>query len=163
MADILIYKTKDFEFDFSKREIRLYRKRYNYRTIPFTKVKNVEVSKGSSVRNVWFLAIISGLLFFLTIFLSYNLFERLGEAEYYAPLNHSDIRGIGANIVISASSLFFASYILYAIIRKDIVLKINRNKTLFPLNELARDGMLKQFYEDLKNTFTLTNFDLNES
>lgn len=161
MADFSIYKTNDFEFDFSKREIRFYRKRYNFSTIPFTEVKYIEVRKGRTVQNVWFLVIISGLLFILAILLFGNLFDKLNGAGNYSAMSHSDIRMIGANIAISASSLFFASYFFYAITKKEVVLKINHNSKPYPLNELARVGVLEKFYEEMNDNFTIKIFDLN--
>ena len=89
------------------------------------------------------------------------MFERLHEVGNFAPLNHSDIRRIGANIIILASSLFFASYILYAITRNEVVLKINRKNKPYPLKELENVRMQEQFYKDLNDVFPFIKFDLN--
>lgn len=157
-----VYKTKEFEFDFSKKEIRMYRKKYNYLSIPFSEVRHVEIKKGSVVRNVVLLALIAGLLFFFTIVWSGNLINKLNEAGNYAPLNHSDIRRIGANFILSVSTLFFASYILYSIFKKEMVLKINKKSKPYPLKELAKTGLLEQFIEDLNKVFGDESFDLSK-
>jgi hypothetical protein len=148
-----IFKTKELQFDFSGKEIRIYRKGYNYLTIPFSEVGHIEVGKGKVVRNAWLLGIITGLLFFLAAVLVGNLFTKLHDADRFTSLNHSDIRRIGANIVISITTMFFAFYFLYSIIKREVVLKINRKKGPYSLREINSKGEMKDFSEHLKKAF----------
>ncbi|KEO71676.1 hypothetical protein [Anditalea andensis] len=160
MKPTTIYKTKEFKFDFIKNEVQLFRNRYNYLTIPFSEVKYIEIKKERVVQNVWLLTFIGVSLFFLGIFLVSNLLFKLNESPNYIPLNHSDIRRIGANIILSISTLFFAFYIFYSITRKDVILKINQKSKPFPLKELSKKGLQEQFIEELKIVFTGVNFDI---
>ena len=125
-----VYRTKQLEFDFLKNEIRVYRNRFNYLTIPFAELHHLEVKEGRPLRNVGLLTLIAGLLFLFTIVLMTNFYFRI-ESLDFTSLIHSDIRRIGVNIILLFSTAFGATYLCYSITRKEIILFLHDVKKTF--------------------------------
>lgn len=155
-----VYKTRECEFDFPKKEIRMYRNKFNYFTMPFSDVHFIEIKKSRIVKNFWVVVLFTCSFFLFSLVLANNLFLKLIEVNNYDPLNHSDIRRIGANILLCTSIFLFSLFLFNSIRKREVILKINRKKGPFRLRELSQDGILDQFVKSIKNHFESVNVDL---
>lgn len=147
-----VFKTEDFEFDFEIRCIRFFRDRFPYSSLHFEEVNRIEISYGRSVKNAGLLFLIATILASTSILLIVRLWVNFDDLLPIETLKHSDIRRIGTYLIISLSLLFFSTFIFYSL-RKQLILKINKGKQLFPLKEIISKGELDQFKNKLKNSF----------
>lgn len=73
------YSTK--EFGISDEGIHLLRHRFNYKTIPFSKIERVELRKGMQLNNWLVIFLIGSAMLITGIYLSAGIFDFFGKGE----------------------------------------------------------------------------------
>jgi hypothetical protein len=138
------YHFQTQEFGMSATGIHLLRSGFNYRTIPFSEIKSIQIIKGKQLRHWWAILIVGLALFAvgasLSIYVIYTIME--GELTRYV-----------ARAITVLLIPVIGGYFVYNALETGMILKIeciNGRKERLPLKELERRKQLQPLTIHLK-------------
>lgn len=132
-------------FGVSDEGIHYLRNKYNYKTATFLYIDNVEIKKGSSVKNFYTLLLFGIALMCLSLYIGYNIFQSL----FFEEGARIYIEAIVASIISS----LFGGYCIYSCVKKSIIMMItfeNKND-IFDIDTLVKNNQLDEFIIFLNN------------
>ncbi|MCE7996872.1 MAG: hypothetical protein HEP71_33230 [Roseivirga sp.] len=142
------YKFHDNHLGLSDEGIHLLRNGYNYKTLDFKEIGRVEIKKGNALKNRLVLLIIGLGMIGFSIFFVVRLISLFNSDAYF--------RISIQEILIPLFPFLLGSYCLYAIAKKETILKINGPKTQkFSLSSFEKNGELESLKAYLKTKTTV--------
>ena len=123
------YNFKTREFGISNRGIHLLWSGFNYKTINFSEIKNIQIEQGKELNNWWIILIIGATLIVFGVSLSVGTIRALIEGNV-AP-HH-------ARMILLLLIPVVGGYFVYNSLQTGLVLKIyctNGKKDTFPLEK----------------------------
>jgi len=158
-VNMTLYKFETNQFGLSEESIHLLRSGFNYRTIEFSSLKSILLSKGRQVNN-WLIFLIFGLTLcsfglFTTIKVIYEYFFANNFHHFYVE-----------QFVIGVLPLFAGVFSIYHSLKIGPVLLIStQNRTIrLPIEELKKKSQIDDLIYFLStNRFTKQTFKIKEN
>lgn len=133
------YNFKTKEFGISDRGIHLLRSGFNYKTINFSEINNIQIERGKELHNWWVIFIIGAALIVFGVYLSVGTIRALIDGNI-APYH--------SRMIILLFIPVVGGYFVYNSLQTGLVLKIycaDGNKDMFPLGEIVKNKKMKEF------------------
>jgi hypothetical protein len=139
------------EFRLNHDGIGLLRSRYCYKKFSFDEIIKLEVYYGRQVKRPFLLMLFASVLLIISvIMLYYGVNGIFSKSNTITPLSTSGIRTLGYYFFIAGLFLVFGELILYSVLKKAVVMKVN-NKHLLPLTTIVNERNLQDFLFYIEN------------